>query len=641
MVVTFSSGWASAEPFAMGLKFGGLMNQALEQDDTFRKGRHHFMTALNQILEWNLALEQVARYFQMANISYSLKSWSIARYIVPMGVAYLASRQIQELHISKIANFVQDHLGTLCLIVMAVSTVALYRIGQMALAVTTLSYLSLGVLSRYNILPQSVQNLLHRANFFIGNLTGLYLGGNFVRLICSMNLMIAAVEKYFEHRQSMEEKEVGNALDLKEQEIPEENGLEDKAEKTTLSLTELQQLTNDTECPIRRAHVHKKSLPPVDADVRIEEILERCDQIDWSKHEHVVEKKLSKDKRWVEVGQFQSKPLDYFKRNLQHLIESIKNRDILEGKPASYEMLEYYCRYIAQNLKEQDEMTQADLLILLGVEGGEYCGAGKFGIIEEVYENLLSQANGLPLETRVLACEQQERKRVWQHIYQLVWTTNPFSQIFGYFSDVNAIHNANVFINLVQAGRRFGIPHEAAKNDQTATINPITHYLAFSFVNKIEDCFWKGILIPQCYFTIQTPSELGQDWWKIWKWIHLNTEPVSPVPYNHETALVRFTKTIGTLQISRMDIYIWWTQWVERQTDLSEKKKEELINELQAMPGKDANGKLKPMTFNGELFEVEGQFQPKFLKAMLIEMGILEKPAEICAGIKLIRDEHE
>ena len=65
MAATLSDGWASVEPLMRGLKLGGLMNQALEQDDAFRRGRHHFMTSINQILEWTLALEQTTRCFQV------------------------------------------------------------------------------------------------------------------------------------------------------------------------------------------------------------------------------------------------------------------------------------------------------------------------------------------------------------------------------------------------------------------------------------------------------------------------------------------------------------------------------------------------------------------------------------------------
>jgi hypothetical protein len=285
-------------------------------------------------------------------------------------------------------------------------------------------------------------------------------------------------------------------------------------------------------------------------------------------------------------------------------------------------------------------MTQADMFILIGVEGGEYCGTGKFGVVEEVYENRLSQAAGLPLETRILACEQQERQRVWQNIYQLIWKSNPLTQLFGYMSDVNAIHNSNVFINLVQAGEKFGIPYQAAKNDLTATINPVSHYLALSFTDAIEKCFWDGGFISQSYVSLEEPSD-ASDWWKAWKWVHLKNDNAFSRPYDEEAIMTRFTETIGSPQISKSDIYIWWAQWIERQDNLSDEKKEELNDELQAPEVKDESGKFLPKTFNGEPFEVNGKIQPKFLKAMLIEMGILDKPWELLSDVEVDYEENE
>lgn len=642
MVASISAGWAAMNPLMEGLKLGGLMNQALDEDNSYRQGRHHFMTAVNQILEWGLALDQAIRYLRAANLNYSLTGLHVARVIVPVGIAYLASRQIHVLHINKAVNFVQNHWGKVSFIALTVTSIGLFILGQTVLAATTLIYLSIGILNRYNILSPTAQKIIHQADFFIGNLTGLYLGGNFIRLICTLNLVITAADKYFEYKRISSEEEqkaeelahpqASKGLNIEEEEVDDF--------PTPISLDELAILENDTLCPMRKSHIHKKPLPPVDESIQIDDLLDLYEEIDWSKHEHVIKNKLTKDKRWLEVGQFESEPLEYFERNLYHLIESIKNQDILEGKPASYDMLEFYCRFIAQELKEQDEMTQADMLIWMGVEGGEYCGTGKFGIIEEVYENLLSQASGVPLETRVLACELQERQRIWQNIYQLIWKSNPLIQLSGYLTDANAIHNSNIFINLVQAGEKFGISHQAAKNDLITTINPISHYLAFAFVNDIEQCFWKGGFFPQCYMTIETPP-VAIDWWKGWKWVHLKCEGVYLNSYDEERILERLSMTIGSPQIPKFDIYGWWMQWVERQDDLTDEKKNELISELQAIPGKDHQGKFLPMTFNGEPFEVDGKIQPKFLKAMLIEMGILDKPGKLLSDAEVNYEEDE
>lgn len=109
------------------------------------------MTALTQIMEWSLALEQISTCLQAAHISYSFTTLNIAKYVVPISVTYLASRQIEALHMREAANFVQKHLGKLSLIATVIATVALLVLGHRVWAVTTLIYLSIGLLDRYNV----------------------------------------------------------------------------------------------------------------------------------------------------------------------------------------------------------------------------------------------------------------------------------------------------------------------------------------------------------------------------------------------------------------------------------------------------------------------------------------------------------
>lgn len=605
MVAAFSATWARAEPFMHGLKLGGLMNESVHNEDAFRQGRHHVMTALTQILQWSLAIEQISRCLKAANIGYSVTYLTIASYVVPVGVTYLASRQIKVLHISQIANFVQRHLGDLSLLATAVATVALFVLGQSVLAATTLIYLTVGVLDRYNILPESAQKVTRHVNFLVGNFAGLYFGGKFVRLICVLNLVIASVEQYFKYRKRTE--------GIQKQDAPLVAEEEKVGDKQEVSWEELKALKHDAACSFRLDHIHRKIYPPIREGVQLDDILTLSDELDWSHHEHAIKAHLAHDKRWLEVGRFEATPIEYLTRNIHSLVESIKNRKILQGKPQNYEMLQRYLLYIAQELPNQDEMTQADLLIWLGIEGGEYCGSGKFQVVEEVYENLISQAEGLPLEVRVLACLQQERQQVWQRIYELIWKTNPIWQFMGYMTDIHAVHNANVFINFTQAGDRFGIPTQAAQNDQTAVINPVTQYLAISFVHIIEKGFWEGKSIPQFYVIFKKPEE-RKDQWKAWKWVKLETRSVCPKPYNEQAALERLNITIGTAQIPKLDIYAWWQEWIMRQEDLSDEQKEKWMDEFS-----------QSASLNGEPLEMGGKIQPKFLKAMLIEMGVFDK----------------
>lgn len=621
MTTLLTSAWQP--PLMQGLKAGGLMNEALDNEKTFRQGRHHFMTSVNQILECSLSLEQTARCLQAMNVNFSsIMFWNIAKFIVPMGAALLASRQIKIWRISEAANSIQTQIGKFSLTVMIVSTVALFLLGQSVLAASALIYLGIGLLDRRNVFPQPLQSALHVANFYIGNFAGIYLGGNIIRLICTMNLILPLVKQIIEHQATAAMKRSQLAACDPSLANDSQNTLD---QKTTISLSELTNFNPTAQCGLRKSHIHIAPLPSVRDDVSIDDILTLCNKIDWTQHEHVIKGKLSTDKRWLEVGQFENiMPIDYFKRNLKSLVDDIKNKNILQGKPENYDMLDYYCRYIAQEIENQDELSQTDMLLLIGIEGGEYCGTGKFGVVEEAYQNILSQSSGLPLAARIFANLQLERQRLCQALYLHLWKTNPLVQFVGYLSEINSVHNMNLFTNFVQGGKRFGIPHQAAKNDSTALFNPLTHYMAYSIIHKMDDYFWKGVIFPQCFFTFQAP--LGSDWWKAWKWVHVKNDPVVIHPYDENAIMDRMNEIIGTPLIPKTDIYIWWMEWVERQMNLSDIQKEALIEELQAIPQKDLNGNFLSLTFNGEPFEIDDKIQPKFIKLMLIEMGVFDKP---------------
>lgn len=622
MVSALSAHWPIMEPVMLGLKRGGLMNQCLEDEETYRQGRHHVMAALNQILEWSIAVEQVSACLEAANLTYSLVPLHAATYVVPITAAYLSSRQIKWMNIGTGANYIQDHLGKLSLAVATLATATLFFLGQQLLGAVALAYLTVGALDRLNLFTEGTQNRLRQMNFMVGNLAGLYFGGNFIRAMCVTNLAIAAVQNYFKYLQESAQaneskadvqKAAEMAADILDDDAPQDLSVDHSHQ---ISVDELSKLTDDTQCSVDHSHIKKRALPSVDPSVTMDEILELGDKINWDDHEYVIKNRLAKDKRWLEVGQFQSlSPIEYFKRNLTTLVEQIRDRKILQGKPQNYEMLDYYCRYIAQELKKQDEMTQADKLIKLGIDGGEYCGTGKFGTVEEVFEDLISQSAGLPLDMRIFGALRQERTQVWQNIYLLTWKTNPFWQIQGYFTDVTAVHNANLFMNLIKAGDRFGIPQEAAANDQTAVINPATHYLAFSIVNWVEKSFWNGRQIPQCYLSVDRPE--GNERLKPWKWVKLTIDSVTPRCYDQDAILNRLQATIGTAQIGKGDIYTWWLDWIGRQDHLTEGQRNGLADEL-----------MMSASINGEAIEERGKIRNKFLIAMLIEMGVLEKPSD-------------
>ncbi len=625
MTISGIKQWFSKmQPLMEGLQIGGMFNQTMIREEAYRQGRNHFVTAVQQIVQLNLAHLQASRYLKAANITYQSKIISLTCFAIPIGTACLAHYRVRVLGIGKAVELAQDHIGKLSLLAIAASSVGLYILGQKVIAVTTLVYLSIGVLDRRNYLPEIAHKVILNADFIFGQLVGLYLGTALVRIFSTLNLVMGAVGQYFKFKQRRIENAAEKVQINPQPEIvkvaPGEEGKNDLiaedipvVEKTNLSWNDFLLLRNGSHCPVKREHVQRNIFPVIKEDVKVDRLIEMGDKINWDKHLPVLMAHLNHDERWVEVGQHTSTPIDYFNRSLRNLVVSIRDRQVMQGKPQNYEALERYTRFIAQEIDTKDENSQVDILIVLGVEGGEYCGPGKFRVIEEMYGNLTAQAAGLPLDLRVLICLQQERQRLWYNIYKCFWKTNPTLNLLGYLTNINDTHNYHTLTKLSDAGKNFGILHEAAENDPTVEIQPTLNYIATVLKNSIKENFWEGKPLPQFSFTPNTNLRL-RDKWKVWKWYDGTVKMANIQPYDQRTILESLNRAIGTPQIPKADIYEWWASWINRQQNLSEGKKAELNEEL-----------IMQITINNEPFEIDGQIQPKFLKGMLIEMGILEK----------------
>ena len=623
----FRQWFSKMEPMMEGLQIGGLFNQTMVEEEAYRQGRNHFVTAIKHIVQLSLAHWQASRYLKAANINYPNKFISFACFAVPIGMAYLAHYKVQALYFGKAAELLQDHIGSLSLLAVSVSSVGLYILGQKVIAVTTLVYLSIGILDRNNYLPEITHKIIMKADFIFGQFVGLYLGTALIRIFCAFNLVLAAVGQYFKFKQrqieKVEEKEINppaeivkiapiekGKIDLIAEDIP-------VIEKTNLSWNDFQLMRNASVCPVKREHVQRKIFPSIRGDINVDRLIEMGEKINWDKHMPVLMAHLNHDERWIEVGQYSSSPVVYFKRSLQNLVVSIRDRQIMQGKPQNYEALERYLRFIAQEIENKDENSQVDILIVLGVEGGEYCGPGKFRVVEEMYGNLTAQAAGLPLDLRVLICLQQERQRLWFNIYNRFWKTNPSLHFWAYLTKANDTHNYHLMTKLSEAGTNFGILHEAAENDPTIQITPTTFYIATILKTSIKSTFWEGTPLPQFSYIPNKNLPL-RDKWKIWKWYNPTVKMANMEPYDHVTILECLNRVIGTPQIPKADIYEWWASWINRQQDLTEEERVVLREELTMQA-----------SLNNESLEKDGHIQPKFLTGMLIEMGILERTEDI------------
>lgn len=603
--------WVSGmEPYIEGVKTGSLTIRFLREEEISRQGRHHMRTTIMQTVIWDIALEYMEKSLRTVSIDYSFKFLHVVKYLLPASVSYLVNCRVERFYIKEGATRAQDYLGKLGVLAIGVSAVALLVLKRQVEASTICIYSMIGLLDYYNFFPPTIQKVLYQAHFWIGNLSGLYSGRIHFRVICGINLIMRVVKNYFDHQHENQKAplvENFSGVGHEEEKISEL-----KEEDRSVSLEQIREMGWNTRLTVKREHIHIKIFPPIRKDVKLEDLLDLFATIDWTRHEQVLKTHLSKDSRWLELGESKNvSPVEYLRKNLLHFINCIKNEEILQGKPASYEMLKIYCSYIAQELPYYDEMMQADFLVSLGIDGGDYCGSGQFEIVEELYGDLISLSTGLPLEHRLLACLQQKRIQIWQQLYNALWKLNPGFQLLGYLQEVSAVHTINTFINSIDAGFRFGIPSEAAQNDEIAQVDPIHYYLYFPLANEMENSFWEESRIPQYYFSFRTLED--KEKWKFWKWVKLTKENILPDSYDEAGIIGHLNLIIGTPQIPKTDIFEWWRSWILRQTNLTTSQKDDLLEDL-AMNA----------CLDGEPMEIDGKIQPKFLQAMLIEMGVLE-----------------
>ena len=244
--------------------------------------------------------------------------------------------------------------------------------------------------------------------------------------------------------------------------------------------------------------------------------------------------------------------------------------------------MNHYLKVITSTLQTQNDLTRANALIKLAIEGGDYCGIGKFRVAQEVYSSLVDGISDLNLETKILHSLQEERLRLFHQIYFVIWNLNRPMQFLGWLMDYQDIHIFNQ--TAFGLSSTLGLPDHGAEDDNTIDPSPVLRGIQNFSLSPIKEMFWDGILevnesVTGCYTT--------------------------------EVILDHFSISIGTALLPKQEFYQWWGEWIERQ-DISPEEKDELTREL-----------TEDQTLYGVPFEVNEQIQIPFIKAMLLEMGIL------------------
>jgi hypothetical protein len=631
--------------FFSGLTDGLLFINHQEQGAAVRQGRDHFWSAFSNYTLLNIAFTSINEVSKALKKPLPLKILEGTVMVLPFAISYVASCEIKNPYLRKFVNILEDYQGHLAFVVVVISNIALFRFGSKLRAVTTLTCLSIGILDRNRFLPESVHRVIVKNCRISAVVMGALFEKGLNRIFCIVELVSAFAKGFFKSpTQTPVEAENLPFYPVEPAEI--------------FTYSDFEKIAND-DYKINRSHIDRSILPPIDETIDIGRMLEISNSIPWEKHLDILKKKLAKDERWNEIGKhekahflkditqffhqlmkkvyhairrssMQSQPsqslhantvnvvkssrleIDFFKANLKCFVDSIKNENIVAGRPHSYKLAHKYCKYIIQKLETETPVIQADILMRLGIEGGHYCGPGKFRVIEEIFQSYVSGDNDVPFEIRLLATLQNARVARIQNLYITLLKDSTFTRFLFFFMKKTDIHNFNFIVQAYGMGRRYGLPLLALENDSNIDVAFISSLLADK-IDYFSNVFWNGKSIPQRVFSL----DIKANWSKPWKWIKTRMEIVKFSAYDQKGIIQDLNAVIGSPAIPKPDVAIWWNNWLER-TTIKAKVKKKLLDEL------SLNASLK-----GKPLFIKDKVNPIFLIPILQEAGILSKKLSV------------
>lgn len=563
--------------FSLGTQIGGTLTEHKRFEDSVLAGRNVYLSSVFQISQVEFATKSTSLALQKVGFAPVSTYTRVFLWITPIALAIVTKMGITNDIARKTLIFIQEHYGTLCHIVAAVSSIVLIYFGSVLLGATTLTFLAIGLLDRKGLLPLRVRHILHDYMQPVLIATGFASGDTFAIILATISLVIFCVEKYLDWRAKREF----------------EGRVEGKKDCLTFAdAFGVMHSSQSSDFATEKAYINYKTMPSI-PDIDIDRLNTLFNQIDWNaKNKQTLRVKLQYDERFKEREGSVDKKSDeqliaFAKNSLKVFVQSVKNRYIPTGEPRDYTLMHNYLKYIAHRLSnEENEITRVDALLVLAVQGGEYCGPGKFGAAEAIFEQFTLTDQESSLRTKILRLLQFARKNYFEKFYEQVTHQLP-ARIIGKVIDWHDIHTYNRLCQVYGSG--LNILKASADNDATAVLDPLTRLVLKPVSLMVMRGFWEN----------HTPDELVKT---ILKALSSSSNQVS--------------------MIRPSEINDWCKEWIKRQT-LSEEEKARLLDDFE---GRNADHEYFP-AFLDETVETlsvgAGRFNPKIIYAMLVDMGII------------------
>jgi hypothetical protein len=380
---------------------------------------------------------------------------------------------------------------------------------------------------------------------------------------------------------------------------------------------------------------------------------------------------------------------EHTKKQLSLFVENISGKKQPKGDLSGIINSRNNCKILIAHLEQlyqkiENEDTPAqekqglkvliqNRLNTLAIEGGDYCVTGIERAIRECYNFMLEEGGGFTdIRSHIDYMAQTARTDLFNEGYGRLTELKEYKPFFETLG-ANDVHVYNQFKQLY--GKGLGIDRSTALNDKTVEINALQELVVlviYPFVRLVfwnidleqkridervteaENLFnvnmievkniingpgsdWKAIriaknviqIVPPAFRTIKSVFQLS-----LFGILRL-TKQFASFPYSEEILIERAKALIGT-NISRDDYITWWNNYIDQlclgnnvvKMGLEAKILENHDYDTDDMHGGDYNP-------NHHFGEEGGLFVPKngqsvanekYLKIMLIEMGILKKP---------------
>lgn len=561
-------------PALQGLEYGLVATELKRLEDSVRAGRSQPLTVGLQLGQAAKTCDYASKALQaggLASVSWMGKTVCC---ITPLVIALLKGSSWMPEGGKRVLQFVQDHLTNLCQVANVASCVALIILGHPFFAVPSLLVLGIGFCDRQGWLPLSARHMLHRYMQPALILSGILAGSVLDRIFTVFSLVLWGIQAY-----QVSQKKQAPTFQF------QQNLTVEKAERF---------LRGELAVKVNPLHLSHKLIPRV-PDIDLQALIRSYDQIEnWPKHIGVLRKKMRNDPRFVADygtpdGKTDEEIIALARHALVEFERTIRERRVLQGEPADYQTMENYLKVIAHFIQTTDrEIDRVDALFRLAIEGGEYCGPGKFEVIESVYAQVIGRDPETLFLDKLSLCLQDERHRWIQDFYYTSYVRNPIGSVLGRLIDWQDIHSYNLFINLY--GDEFGLRKVGAENDDTAIVDPLFQWvISKTLQNSIRDRFWRS---------------QGRD--------------------THEQAV---GEALGTLRLPKDAFYNFWGEWIDRQP-------------ISALQKAHCRRQLSQSRLFGVPMEEEERVNAAFIALLFLDAGIyIEERPQIAAASFPVRRE--